>query len=314
MSVSSGFFNSIGGDRRYDADKISSIFDGIINDGVYATIGEAFAVKISAGNNLTVGSGRAWFNHRWLLNDAMLPLSLEESEMLDNRYDAIVIEIDNSDSVRSGSIKIVTGEPASSPSKPSMINTTDVHQYPIAYVYRKGGSNEVVQSDIEYTVGSSECPFVTGILKVLDIENIVAQWQAQWIEWFSERKEDGEAEMSQWTKEMQQEFMKWFDGIKDVVGDLDNGELLLQVKELLEEMYGSYATDYDIDQIINGTYVNDDETTTIFDVATEQDIDDIIAGSYEEEPETEPDPDPDPGTGEVATDSDIQGIIEDLFE
>ena len=44
MSVTSGFFNSLNGDRRYNAEQMSSIFDGIINDGIFANIGTAFGV------------------------------------------------------------------------------------------------------------------------------------------------------------------------------------------------------------------------------------------------------------------------------
>ena len=34
MSVSSGFFNSLNGDRKYNAAQMSAIFDGLIIDGV----------------------------------------------------------------------------------------------------------------------------------------------------------------------------------------------------------------------------------------------------------------------------------------
>ena len=34
MAVTSGFFNSVNHDRLYDAEQLSSIFDGIIIDGV----------------------------------------------------------------------------------------------------------------------------------------------------------------------------------------------------------------------------------------------------------------------------------------
>ena len=45
MSLTFGFYNSLNNDRSYDAVDISRIFDGIINDGVYLSIGEKFAVK-----------------------------------------------------------------------------------------------------------------------------------------------------------------------------------------------------------------------------------------------------------------------------
>ena len=39
MSVTYGFYNSLNGDRKYDSAQISSIFDGLIVDGIFASIG-----------------------------------------------------------------------------------------------------------------------------------------------------------------------------------------------------------------------------------------------------------------------------------
>ena len=47
MSVTFGFYNSKEGDRRYDAIQMSSIFDGIIQDGILQHVGTAMVVKES---------------------------------------------------------------------------------------------------------------------------------------------------------------------------------------------------------------------------------------------------------------------------
>ena len=189
MSVTSGFFNSVNGDRKYYASQMSAIFDGIINDGVFANIGTALTVKSNEGNTVNIGIGFAWFNSVWVRNDAILPIEMDLSEVLLDRYDAVVIDIDASDPVRDGTIKMVKGTPSSSPQKPAMAEATDHHQYPLAYILRKAGSTEIKQADITNTVGTSECPYITGILQVQDIDNIVAQWQDQWETWFSNIQE-----------------------------------------------------------------------------------------------------------------------------
>ena len=38
MSFKYGFYNSVNGDRRYDAVDFGRIFDGVINDGVFGTV------------------------------------------------------------------------------------------------------------------------------------------------------------------------------------------------------------------------------------------------------------------------------------
>ena len=143
MSVTYGFYNSKNRDRRYDAIQMSSIFDGIIRDGVLQHFGTAMMVKESEGMMVNVGIGRAWFNHTWTLNDALLPLTLPLSEVILNRIDAVVLEVDARESVRANSIKIVKGTPASSPKNPTLVKTNDRWQYPLAYI-RTDGENRIL--------------------------------------------------------------------------------------------------------------------------------------------------------------------------
>lgn len=185
MAVSSGFYNSVDGDRKYNALQMSSIFDGIIEDGVYNSIGDKFSVTAGEGNQVIVGTGRAWFNHTWTLNDADYPLNIDQSEVVLNRYDAIVIEVNSSNAVRGNSIKIVKGTPGSSPAKPKLANgENNIWQHPIAYIYVPAGSSSISQSNIEYMVGKSECPFVVAAVQSVDIDALVAQWQDEFDTWF----------------------------------------------------------------------------------------------------------------------------------
>lgn len=184
MSVTSGFFNSLNGDRRYSAEQFSAILNGLINDGVFANIGATFSVTAGTNNTITVGTGRAWFNGIWVYNDTTLPMSLSSSEILLDRIDALVIEINHNDAVRAGSIQFVYGEPAVSPERPTLVNSDEVHQHPLAYIYRASGSESVTQGDITNMVGTSECPFVTGILEVTDVDQLLAQWNLQFGVWF----------------------------------------------------------------------------------------------------------------------------------
>lgn len=219
MSVTSGFYNSLNGDRKYNAEQMSALFNGIINDGVFASIGTAFGVKAGSGKNITVGIGRAWFNSTWIDNDAILPISLSNAEVLLHRYDAVVIEVNRNDSVRSSSIKVVKGTAASNPQRPSLTKSNKIYQYPLAYIYRKGGSTAVAQSDITNMVGTSSCPYVTGILKVVNIDNIVAQWEDQW---------------KTWTQKEQDDFYKWLNDLSDTLDGNAAAKLTDEVLELYE--------------------------------------------------------------------------------
>lgn len=242
MSVTSGFFNSLNHDRRYDAQQFSALFDGIINDGVFANIGVAFAITADTGVTITIGKGRAWFNSAWIYNDALLPKTLEGSEVVLDRIDAVVIEVDHGEAVRLGDIKIVKGTPSSNPQRPAMANTASKHQHPLAYIYRKAGSTNISQADITNMVGTSECPYVTGILQVQNIDNIVAQWNAQWNRWYSEKISETDSDASELLAAMKSEFDIWFADVRAILDDDVTTAISAQVA-LLQSKFDDLARD-----------------------------------------------------------------------
>lgn len=188
MSVSSGFFNSFNHDRTYNAEQISSMFDGVFSDGVFATYGNAFAVNASSGFSVTVDSGRAWFNHRWIYNDAPIQVEFPVPDLLRPRYDALVIEIDSSESGRIGSIKVVVGEPNTVPQKPVLVKSETINQYPLAYIYRESNSTSIATENIEVRIGTSECPYITGLIEAVSADNFLAQWQSQFDIWTADNQ------------------------------------------------------------------------------------------------------------------------------
>lgn len=250
MSLTYGFYNSIGGDRKYNALQMSSIFDGIIKDGVYMTIGDALAVKQSSGMTVTIGEGRAWFNHTWTLNDSLYPITLDASDVLLNRIDAIILEVNANTTVRANSFKIVKGTPATNPAKPTMIKGELLNQHPLAYITVGKGVTSITQANIENAIGTSACPYVTGVLKGMDIDNLIAQWGTQWAEWLSSNTDAWKAFMSGNTNEWKSfmaknkdewsdlingntsEFETWFEHMKDQLSEDAAGNLQLQVDNL----------------------------------------------------------------------------------
>lgn len=233
MSFASGFFNSVDHDRLYDATDISRLFDGLIRDGIFASIGDCFVVKQSNQMNVTVGTGRAWFNHTWSYNDALYPVTIPPSEILMGRIDAIVLEINSVEAVRANSIKLIKGTPSSTPTKPALTNAKEVHQYPLAYVKVGKEVTSIRQADIENCVGTSACPFVTGILEVISIEQLIPQWKdilnrfveentANFNTWMNGEKQDYQAwltaakkEITDWQATSKSDYQKWYDSIKN---------------------------------------------------------------------------------------------------
>ena len=239
MSVSSGFFNSLNGDRKYNAAQMSAIFDGLIIDGVFASIGTAFAVKAAGGLTVNVGIGKAWFDHTWTVNDSI---------------DAVVLEVNGMESIRENTIKFVKGNPSSAPSRPILTNEGNVHQYPLCYIYRKYGTAVINQADITPMVGTESTPFVTGILQTISLDELLGKWQDEldrftdarsqevddWIAqeesdftaWFNKMKADLQQEqtvLDQWIASEQADFLAWYNQMKDQLSGDVAGNLQLEI-------------------------------------------------------------------------------------
>ena len=254
MSVSSGFFNSLNGDRKYTAAQMSAIFDGLIIDGVFASIGTAFAVKAAGGLTVNVGIGKAWFDHTWTVNDSILPMTAPEAEVLLDRIDAVVLEVNGMQSIRENTIKFVKGNPSSAPSRPILTNEGNVHQYPLCYIYRKYGTAVINQADITPMVGTESTPFVTGILQTISLDELLGKWQDEldrftdarsqevddWIAqeesdftaWFNKMKADLQQEqtvLDQWIASEQADLLAWYNQMKDQLSGDVAGNLQLEI-------------------------------------------------------------------------------------
>ena len=219
MSVTSGFFTSTNGDRKYSAEQMSSIFDGIVNDGVYESIGNRFAVTPTTGLSFTVGTGRGWFDKVWILNDSVATFTLDSADVLLSRIDAVVIDVDKNAATRAATIKVIKGSPASSPSDPILIKEASHNQYPIAYINIAPNQSTLTSADVLYKVGSDECPYVTGILQTISISEHLIRWAEQWDSWFSAETTADSSEFNEFMSDKQAEFSAWYDTVKDILVD-----------------------------------------------------------------------------------------------
>lgn len=191
MAFEYGFYNSISGDRKYNALDFGKVFDGVITDGVFADIGDKmFTTPGTLSMEVLVGTGKAWFNHTWNLNTSPISFIISASHPVLTRYDAIVLEVNETQDVygRVNEIKVVEGVPSSNAVKPTLVETEHIHQHPLAYIKINPEATTIVAADIEITVGQTACPFVTSIIQQTDITTLFANWESQFDIWFTNLK------------------------------------------------------------------------------------------------------------------------------
>lgn len=175
MAVTYGFFNSVDGDRVYDANQMSEYFQGLISDGVYEKVDNALVVKAGGEMSVNVDTGRAIIKGRWLKNDAVKNIEITAADALLNRWTAIVVRINFEN--RLIGIFAKDGTAAANPVKPSMLRDSTRWEICLAYVYVRAGATAITQANITDMRASSLCGWVTGIVKQVDTSELFLQWQ-----------------------------------------------------------------------------------------------------------------------------------------
>ena len=102
----SGFFNSIDGDRKYDADDISNYFLKMISNGVFATPANSMQIQATTGMKVKVTPGWAFINCKWLRLDNDYYITLDKADVKYSRVDRIVLRLDPSDDARNITIQV----------------------------------------------------------------------------------------------------------------------------------------------------------------------------------------------------------------
>lgn len=200
MAVTSGFFNSMSGDRTYNASQMSEYFEGMISDGVFANVGNALQVKAGTGMEVNVQTGRAFINSKWMRNDAVYTVPLNGAHVTLPRYTAIVVRLD--ETARTIEIVAVDGTPASSPAKPALTRSTTVKDLCLAYVYVPAGAGNISQANITDTRANTDiCGWVTGVIKQVDTSQLFLQYQTAYESFYDE--------MKTWQDEQKLQFESW---------------------------------------------------------------------------------------------------------
>lgn len=187
MAITSGFFNSVNGDRLYNAEEISHYFDGLISDGVFQNIGSKLAVTQNGGMSVKVGTGRAFIKSHWFKNDNPYVLSIDVADTQLNRIDRVVIRLDLTENQRNITVAVKTGAVSYSPVAPALTRTNTVYELCLAQIYVYANTTEIKQSNIvDYRPNSNLCGWVTGVIKQVDTSDLFLQWQSAYEDYYAQ--------------------------------------------------------------------------------------------------------------------------------
>ena len=187
MAVTYGFFDSINGDRKYNADQMSNYFEGVIGDGVFKNVDNELQVSAHSGLTVKVKTGRAMVKCRWLRNSTDYYIEITPDSTY-SKYVAICVEWDYQN--RKVDLVQVSGTAASTPVKPSMIRTADKWQLALAYILVAANATSISQSNISDARSTDDCGWVTGVIDQLSTDTLFAQWESIYQDYLNAMQEN----------------------------------------------------------------------------------------------------------------------------
>lgn len=175
MAITYGFFNSVDGDRKYNAKNIGRYLYGIVSSGVYADTSSSLQVLAGSGLQVQVQAGRAMLDYHYIENDAPLALTLSAGGTQD-RYDAIMAVLDVTN--RLCKIEVKEGTPAASPTVPTVTRSDTTKEYMLAYVRVAKYATAITQENITDTrPDNSVCGWVHGLIEQVNTETLFNQYE-----------------------------------------------------------------------------------------------------------------------------------------
>lgn len=202
MAIRYGYFNSINGDRKYNAEDMTMYFKGLVSDGVYQTVGNMLAVNAGDGMTVTIGTGRALVNMHWIENTSIMSVDLGTASVSSDTYKLIVLRCNLTDDARSVSVIVKD----STDGAITLTNTEMITELCLARVRIRKNAATISQSDIRDYRGSNYCPWITGLVKQVD----VSQLNAQFYRYYEEQT----AELEKYMAEQKETFDSWLSSLQ----------------------------------------------------------------------------------------------------
>lgn len=214
FEVNCGFFDSINKDRLYSADEMNRPYKRVITNGVFATptgtpSTDLQVLSANDGMNIVVKKGEGMFGDKWFENPVDIAITVPNNTSTVPRRDSVIVQVDKRTNGRKGNIIYRTGTPNSNPMPPNLSTDNNVVEYRIANIYVAASAVYIGQDAITDLRGSSECPWVTSLVKQVDTSVLFAQWEAAYNNYFN----TSTAEFEEYESLRQAEFDQFLDNL-----------------------------------------------------------------------------------------------------
>lgn len=180
------FWNSISGDRIYDADSFAEWLNKFFTTGVFN--GE-LEVVADSGMVVDVTAGYANINGKVRFFEQPQAFTLDPASGVYPRIDTIVIRSDSANRIIT--TEYVKGEYSGlNPVATPPTRTGGLYEIVLAEIYVSAGATQILSNDItDKRADDSVCGWVTSTVESVPMDQIVSQMTAQFMTWFDEMKD-----------------------------------------------------------------------------------------------------------------------------
>ena len=226
------FFNSVNGDRTYNADSLSEWLGKFFTTGVFA--GD-LQVLSRSGMVIDVQPGYADIRGKVRIFDEAETFIVVPASGVYPRIDTIVCRADYS--TREISLKYVQGEySGSTPVAPEPVRNAGAYELVLAQISVAAGATAITQAEIKDTRYDNElCGVVTGTVNEIDWSQITAQFEAFFTKYEVDAADAYEAWLhvfQNFSAQQQAEFTEWFETIRDQLDTDQAGHLQNQITDI----------------------------------------------------------------------------------
>lgn len=212
FKVKCGFFDSVNKDRAYSAEEMNRPYKRIITNGVFATqegtaSNDLQVFSNNSGMSITIKQGEGLFADKWFNNQSDIIMDVPANNNIVPRRDSVIVQVNKQIGGRVGNVVYREGVPNSNPMPPDINTVENVIEYRVANIYVAAGATHINQDAIVDLRGSSECPWITSLIKQVDTSTLFVQWQNAYENYYNTATE-GFDEWQQTEKEAFEEFLR----------------------------------------------------------------------------------------------------------
>lgn len=222
MAETSGFFQSVNGDRKYGSAFLAAREAALVTNGIH---NNELGVTPGGGMDLILAYGRAWINGYFYFNDLAKTLTVATADGSLPRIDSVVIRwsLDK----RTITARVITGAPSAAPAAPAVVRNSSTYDLKLCEIRVPAGTTELTLDMITDTRLDGEvCGIVSGTL--------------------------GDIDFAEYYKYMQAQFDVFMDSLEGVLGEDTAGNLLLQINEVKGDV-DALETVHTLDHSKSGT-------------------------------------------------------------